>query len=62
MDIVVSGGGSTILKLALPIIILLIYLLMFALSCIFIKDKKIAAVMPIVPMFVVFVILVGITW
>ena len=62
MDIVSPGDASTILKLVLPIIILLMYLLMFALSCIFIKDKKIAAIVPFAPMVVVFVILIGIVW
>lgn len=62
MDIVSPGDSNTILKLLLPIIILLIYLLMFGLSCIFVKDKKIAAIVPFAPMVVVFIILIGIAW
>lgn len=62
MDIVSLGDASTILKLVLPIIILLIYLLMFALSCIFIKDKEIAVIVPFAPMVMVVVVLIGVVW
>lgn len=59
MNIVATGNPSILFKLALPLVFLLLYLLMFALAYMVTKNKKLAAMIPIAPMLVVVVLLAG---
>ena len=59
MNIVATGNPSILVKLALPLVFLLLYLLMFALAYMVTKNKKLAAMIPIAPMLVVVVLLAG---
>lgn len=59
MNIVATGNPSILVKLALPLVFLLLYLLIFALAYVVTRNKKIAAVVPIAPMLVVVVLLAG---
>lgn len=59
MNIIATGNPSILFKLALPLVFLLLYLLMFALAYMVTKNKKLAAMIPIAPMLVVVVLLAG---
>ena len=59
MNIVATGNPSILVKLALPLVFLLLYLLMFVLAYMVTKNKKLAAMIPIAPMLVVVVLLAG---
>ena len=57
MNIVATGNPSILFKLALPLVFLLLYLLIFALAYVVTKNKKLAAVVPIPPMLVIAMLL-----
>ena len=59
MNIIATGNPSILFKLALHLVFLLLYLLMFALAYMVTKNKKLAAMIPIAPMLVVVVLLAG---
>lgn len=57
MNIVATGNPSILFKLALPLVFLLLYLLIFGLAYVVTKNKKLAAVIPIPPMLVIVILL-----
>lgn len=57
MNIVATGNPSILFKLALPLVFLLLYLLIFGLAYVVTKNKKLAAVVPIPPMLVIVILL-----